>query len=130
MEDLIVALHDADARIFFARFVEQEGTRSTLEALRAVLTRCGRFAELYTDRGSHFARTPKAGGPSLADGQVSRALKTLGIPQILARSPEVAVEASEHSARFKVAYRRSSVSPESRITRARTSTSSGEWPPF
>jgi hypothetical protein len=47
--------------------------------LRAVLTRYGRFAELYTDRGSHFARTPKAGGPSLADGQVSRALKTLGI---------------------------------------------------
>lgn len=88
MHDLIVALDDADGRILFARFVEQEGTRSTLEALRAVLARYGRFAELYTDRGSHFARTPKAGGAALTDGQVSRALKTLGIRQILARSPE------------------------------------------
>ena len=88
MQDLIVVLDDADGRILFARFVEQEGTRSTFEALQGVLARHGRFAELYTDRGSHFARTPKAGGPALADGQVSRALKTLGIRQILARSPE------------------------------------------
>lgn len=88
MQDLIVALDDADGRILFARFVEQEGTRSTFEALQAVLRRYGRFAELYTDRGSHFGRTPKAGGPVLTDGQVSRALKTLGIRQILARSPE------------------------------------------
>lgn len=88
MQDLIVALDDADGRILFARFVEQEGTRSTFEALQAVLRRYGRFAELYTDRGSHFARTPKAGGAALTDGQVSRALKTLGIRQILARSPE------------------------------------------
>jgi transposase len=88
MQDLIVALDDADGRILYARFVEQEGTASTFEALRAVLTRFGRFAELYTDRGSHFCRTPKAGGPSETDVQVSRALKKLGIGQILARSPE------------------------------------------
>lgn len=88
MRDLMVALDDADGRILFARFVEQESTASTFEALHAVLTRYGRFAELYTDRGSHFCRTPKADGPALTDGQVSRALKTLGIRQILARSPE------------------------------------------
>lgn len=88
MQDLVVVLDDADGRILFARFVEQEGTRATFEALRAVLTRYGRFCELYTDRGSHFCRTPKANGPSETDGQVSRALKTLGIRQILARSPE------------------------------------------
>lgn len=35
MRDLIVALDDADGCILFARFVEQEGTRSTLEARRA-----------------------------------------------------------------------------------------------
>lgn len=87
-QDLIVALDDADGRILYARFVEQEGTASTFDALEAVLTRHGRFAELYTDRGSHFCRTPRAGGPSETDGQVSRALKTLGIRQILARSPE------------------------------------------
>jgi hypothetical protein len=88
MQDLIVVLDDADGRILFAKFVEQESTHSTLEALRAVLTRHGRFCELYTDRGSHFCRTPKAGGAAETDGQVSRALKTLGIRQILARSPE------------------------------------------
>ena len=88
MQDLVVALDDADGRILYARFVEQEGTASTFEALRAVLRGKGRFCELYTDRGSHFCRTPKAGGESVTDGQVSRALKVLGIRQILARSPE------------------------------------------
>jgi transposase len=88
MRDLIVVLDDADGRILYAKFVEQEGTHSTLEALRAVLTRHGRFCELYTDRGSHFCRTPKASEAPVTDGQVSRALRTLGIRQILARSPE------------------------------------------
>jgi len=88
MQDLIVVLDDADGRILFARFVEQESTHSTFEALHAVLRRFGRFGELYTDRGSHFCRTPKAGGAAETDGQVSRACRTLGIRQILARSPE------------------------------------------
>lgn len=88
MQDLVVVLDDADSRMLFARFVEQEGTRSTFEGLYAVLRRFGRFCEFYTDRGSHFCRTPKAGGASETDGQVSRALRTLGIRQILARSPQ------------------------------------------
>jgi transposase len=88
MQDLIVALDDADGRILFARFVEQEGNASTFQALHAVLRRFGRFCELYTDRGSHFCTTAKAGGAAVTDGQVPRALKTLGIRQILARSPE------------------------------------------
>lgn len=87
-QDLIVVMDDADGRILYARFFEQEGTHSTLTALHAVVRQHGRFAELYTDRGSHFGRTPVAGGETLTDGQVSRACKTLGIKQILARSPE------------------------------------------
>ena len=88
--DLVVALDDADGRILYARFVPQEGTASTLAALTAVLTDYGRFAELYTDRGSHFCLTPTAGGPPAVEqhGHVSRALKALGIRHILARSPE------------------------------------------
>ena len=88
--DLVVMLDDADGRVLFARFYEQEGTASTLEALMHVLVRYGRFCELYTDRGSHFCRTPEAGGgPDQAHiGQVSRVLKMLGIRQILARSPQ------------------------------------------
>src|SRR5262249_1177630 len=69
---------------------EEEGTLSTFCALEHVLNRYGRFCELYTDRGSHFCRTPEAGAaPTLEhNGQVPRALKALGIRQILARSPE------------------------------------------
>lgn len=90
MQDLVVALDDADGRILYARFFEQEGVISTLHALKHVLTRYGRFCELYTDRGSHFCRTPQAGGATDDEynGQVPRVLKALGIRQILARSPE------------------------------------------
>jgi transposase len=89
MQDLMVMLDDADGRILHARFVEQEDTRSTLAALSEVLERHGRFSELYTDRGSHFAPTAKCGDGELrAEGQVQRVLRAVGIRHILARSPE------------------------------------------
>jgi hypothetical protein len=90
MRDLVVMLDDADGRVLFGRFFEQEGTVSTLWALADVLNHQGRFCELYTDRGSHFCRTPKAGEDpaELQQGQVSRVLKALGIRHILARSPQ------------------------------------------
>jgi len=89
-QDLIVVLDDADGGILFARFFEQEGTLSTMTALEHVLARHGRFAELYTDRGSHFCRTSQAGDApdEVQNGQVSRVLKTLGIKHIRARSPQ------------------------------------------
>jgi len=88
--DLNVVLDDADGRILYAEFVEEEGLASTFSALHHVLRRYGRFGELYTDRGSHFCHTPLKGGPPADDqnGNVARALRTLGIRQILARSPE------------------------------------------
>lgn len=90
MRDLIVMLDDADGRILYARFFEQEGTASTMAALEYVLVRYGRFCELYTDRGSHFCRTSTAGeGPDAEqNGQVSRALRILGINHIRARTPQ------------------------------------------
>lgn len=90
MWDLNVVLDDADGRILYARFVPEEGTRSTLDALDHVLRRWGRFGELYTDRGSHFCRTTTAGAAPDEEqfGQVARVLKVLGIRHILARSPE------------------------------------------
>ena len=89
-QDLVVSLDDADGKMLFARFFEQEGTHSTLVSLEHVLRVHGRFGEFYTDRGSHFCRTEKAGGaPDLVqNGQVARVLKTIGIRHILARSPE------------------------------------------
>jgi hypothetical protein len=90
MQDLVVALDDADGRVLYAKFVEQEGTLSTMEALWHVLTKHGRFCELYTDRGSHFCKTSRAGHDPDDEqmGQVTRVLRALGIRQILARSPE------------------------------------------
>jgi len=89
-QDLIVMLDDADGRILYGRFVPQEGTMSTLAALKHVLVRYGRFCEFYTDRGSHFCTTSEAeaGPDEVQNGQVPRVLKVLGIRQILARSPE------------------------------------------
>lgn len=89
-QDLIVLLDDADGRILYAQFWPEEGTASTFAALHHVLTREGRFAELYTDCGSHFGRTSEAGAGPDPDqyGQVSRALAVLGIRQIFARSPQ------------------------------------------
>jgi hypothetical protein len=90
MQDLVVALDDADGRILYAAFVPEEGTASTFAALSHILTTYGRFAELYTDRGSHFCHTAQAGGGASTEhhGDVSRALKVLGIRQILAYSPQ------------------------------------------
>lgn len=89
-QDLIVMLDDADGKIRYARFFPEEGTFSTLAALGHVLTRYGRFCELYHDCGSHFGRTSQAGqGPDEEqNGQVTKALSTLGIRQIFARSPQ------------------------------------------
>jgi hypothetical protein len=90
MYDLNVMLDDADGRILYAEFVAQEGVASTFAALRAVLEKHGRFCELYTDQGYHFGHKPVAGGGPADEqgGNVCRALKALGIRQILARSPE------------------------------------------
>ena len=88
--DLVVAMDDATGEVLHMEFVPEEGTKSTFSALRGVLTREGRFAELYTDRGSHFCRTEQAGqGPNeVQNGQVTRALRALGIRHILARTPQ------------------------------------------
>ena len=90
LQDLVVMLDDADGRILYARFVPQEGTASTFAALDHVLRQHGRFGELYTDRGSHFCHTRTVGQApdEVQHGQVTRALKVLGIRQILANSPE------------------------------------------
>lgn len=89
-QDLILVIDDADGKALYGQFFPQEGTMSTLAALEHVFMRYGRFCEFYHDRGSHFGRTSQAGqGPDEEqNGQVTRVLKTLGIRQIFARSPE------------------------------------------
>lgn len=88
--DLVAVMDDADGRLLYAQFFEEEGTPSTLAALHYVLGKHGRFCELYHDRASHFGRTSKAGGrpDEEQNGQVTRALKALGIKQIFANTPQ------------------------------------------
>ena len=59
--DLIVILDDATSEIYYAQLVEEESTRTVMVALREVIERQGLFCALYSDRGSHFFVTPKAG---------------------------------------------------------------------
>lgn len=89
-QDLIFMMDDADSQGLYARFFPQESTQSTLSALEYVLKRHGRFCELYHDRGSHFGRTSIAGQApdEEQNGQVTQALRALGIKQIFARSPQ------------------------------------------
>lgn len=89
-QDLILVLDDADGKALYGQFFPQEGTMSTMAALEQVLIRYGRFCEFYHDRGSHFGRTSQAGSApdEEQNGQVTRVLRTLGIRQIFARSPE------------------------------------------
>lgn len=90
MWDLVAVLDDADGRLLYAQFFKEEGTLSTFTALHHVLKKYGRFCELYHDRGSHFGLTSKAGQrpDEEQNGQVSRALKALGIKQIYANTPQ------------------------------------------
>jgi hypothetical protein len=59
--DLIVILDDATSEIYYAQLVEEESTATVMAALRAVVKRQGLFCALYSDRGSHFWLTAKAG---------------------------------------------------------------------
>src|SRR5579863_7040633 len=88
--DLVVTLDDATSAIYSAFLVEEEGTQSSLRAIAEVIERHGLFCELYTDRGSHYFHTPKAGEPvsRTVRTQVGRALAQLGIRHIAAYSPE------------------------------------------
>jgi len=89
-QDLVVVLDDADGRVLFSRFFPQEGVASTMAALLHVLREHGRFCQLYTDRGSHFCRTERAGDVPADEqhGQVARVLRALGIEHIRAMTPE------------------------------------------
>ena len=90
MWDLIVTLDDATSEHYSMFFVEQEGTASSLRGVREVIEACGLFSSFYSDRGSHYWRTPQAEGKVDKDNptQFGRALTQLGIEMIAAYSPE------------------------------------------
>jgi len=88
--DLIVILDDASSEIYYAQLVDEESTRTVMQGVREVIEHQGLFCSLYSDRGSHFFYTPKAGEPvdKNRPTQLGRALKELGIQMIAAYSPQ------------------------------------------
>lgn len=88
--DLVVTLDDATGAIYSALLVAQEGTMSSFLGLLETIGAHGLFGALYTDRGSHYFLTPKAGGKvdKRQPTQVGQALARLGIRHIPSYSPE------------------------------------------
>jgi transposase InsO family protein len=88
--DLLVILDDATSEIYYAQLVVEESTRTVMAGLREVIENKGLFCSLYSDRGSHFFVTLKAGEKVDQHRltQVGRAMKDLGIQMIPAYSPQ------------------------------------------
>jgi transposase len=88
--DLIVTLDDATSDIYSMFLVEEEGTASSFKGLRETIEKTGLFSSFYTDRGSHYFYTPKAGEKvdKTRLTQVGRALAELKIEHIPSYSPE------------------------------------------
>ena len=88
--DFIVILDDATSEIYYAQLVEEESTRTVMAALREVIENRGLFCALYSDRGSHFFVTVKAGDKvdKHRVTQVGRAMRELGVQMIPAYSPQ------------------------------------------
>ncbi len=82
--DLIATMDDATSEVYSAFLVEEEGTMSSFQGLDETIGKKGLFCSFYTDRGSHYWYTPKAGGKVDKERltQVGRALSQLGIEHI------------------------------------------------
>src|SRR5437667_8148211 len=102
-------LDHATSEIYYAQLVEEESTATVMAALGAVVERQGLFCALYSDRGSHFWLTPKAGeavDPHRLT-QVGRALRELGIRMIPAYSPQARGRSERNFGTCRDACRRS-----------------------
>ena len=88
--DLIVTMDDATSAITSIFLCEEEGTASSFRGLSETIRAHGLFSSFYTDRGSHYFVTPKAGAKvdKTQLTQVGRALKQLHIEHIPSYSPQ------------------------------------------
>ena len=85
-----MTMDDATSKIYSAFLVEEEGTASSFSGLMETFLANGLSSSFYTDRGSHYFVTLKAGETVDKSRltQVGRALQRLGIEHIPAYSPE------------------------------------------
>lgn len=88
--DLIATMDDATGEVYSAFLVDEEGTMSSFQGLLETITAKGLFSSFYTDRGSHYFHTPKAGGKVSKENptQIGRALAQLGIEHIPSYAPQ------------------------------------------
>lgn len=88
--DLIATMDDATGDVYSLILVAEEGTASSFLGLGETIAEKGLFRAFYTDRGSHYFLTPKAGGKvdKTRLTQVGRALAQLGITHIASYSPQ------------------------------------------
>ena len=83
---LIVCIDDATGRLLALRFAPAETTQAYMETLGGYLREHGRPVALYPDRHSIFRTARKDGAEEPT--QLARALKTLDIELINARTPQ------------------------------------------
>ena len=88
--DLVVTMDDATGEIYGACFVAQEGTWSSIREVQDVLESRSIFSSLYSNKGSHYWRTPVTGGRMDKENptQFGRAMAELGVVMIAAYSPQ------------------------------------------
>lgn len=88
--DLIVTLDDATGEIYSGFLVDEEGTLSSFMGVAEVIEAYGLFSSFYSDRGSHYWHTERAGGKvdKVNLTQFGRAMAQLGIQMIAAYSPQ------------------------------------------
>ena len=88
--DRIVILDAATREIYYAQLCEEESSLTVMAGRKEGIEGQGVFGAWYSDRGSHFWLTPKAGGK--VDPHrltpVGRARRELGVPMIPAYSPQ------------------------------------------
>jgi transposase len=89
-QTMIPVVDDATSKLLYAQLWQSEGTHEIMTALEEVFGVHGLPSELYSDRASWAAWTPKAGEQPDRSRltQVGRALKQLGVQHILAHSPQ------------------------------------------
>jgi hypothetical protein len=83
-------MDDATSERYSAFLVEEEGTTSSFQGLRAVIETQGLFSSLYTDRGTPYWYPEEVGGrvDKTRPTQVHRAWQQVGITLMPAYSPE------------------------------------------
>ena len=89
-QSLITVVDDATGRLLYAQLWPSESRTAVLSALRAVFVEYGLPQQLYTDRATWAAYTPRAGARPAegAHTQVQRALAELGLEHLRAFSPQ------------------------------------------